>query len=82
LSERENTPVPFKDWFDQRFAKPDGSAYSERQRSTIVKRYQLPLIKVGWNKLIIPAQADQRLAELAKFREERPRRGRPRLAAD
>ena len=77
------TPVPFEPWFDSRFRKPDGGLYSKRQRRHIVERYRLPIIKIGWTRLIVPADGDTQIAKFARFRDQpeqpwQPRRGRPR----
>lgn len=92
-----NTPIPFADYFDERFRKPDGSSYKKRQRDKFVKLYSFPVIRIGWTELIVPALGDARLAELSgyssfrdkvpppprRLQEQPPRRrpGRPRKLA-
>jgi hypothetical protein len=74
-------PVDFDLWFDATFRKPDGSKYSRRARQVFVKRFQLPVISMGWSKLIVPSAGNARIASLAKQPEEPARRrgpGRPR----
>lgn len=69
----------YKDWFNERFRKPDGSCYGDRARQNITRRIKPPIIKNGWSQLIDFDRGDDRLRELALHREpERRGRGRPR----
>lgn len=81
VPETPNTPCHEKIWFDARIRKPGGGEYSDRQRRAILKRYEIPTFKIGWNRLVIPAEADARLAELSpRWQEQHPRRRvRPRV---
>jgi hypothetical protein len=60
-----NIPGPLVTYFDKRFRKPNGEPYKKRQRDAIIKKFRLPVIRIGWTELIVPAQGDARLVEFA-----------------
>ena len=76
-------PVDFALWFDATFRKPDGQPYGKRARQAFIKRYRLPVIQMGWSRLIVPSVANATIAALAKFSASEPPtkrgRGRPRM---
>jgi hypothetical protein len=78
-----DAPVDFDAWFDHTFRRPDGTPYGVRARQGFVKKFKLPIIRMGWARLIVPSVANARIAELALYRQtdEPPRGpGRPRAA--
>jgi hypothetical protein len=78
-----DAPVDFDAWFDHTFRRPDGNLYGVRARQGFVKRFKLPIIRMGWARLIVPSVANARIAELALYQTEEPvrrGRGRPRAA--
>jgi hypothetical protein len=74
-----DSPVPFDDWFDAKVRKPSGEVYGHRQKLNFIKRYRLPVIKVGWATLIVPRAGNEQIAKYAMHQEPARRRGRPRM---
>jgi hypothetical protein len=80
MAETDNNGlVDFKVYAGERFKKPGGLPYGDRGLAQLIKKYRLPIIRIGWCKLIDPAAGDDRLREYTLHQEQRgPRRGRPR----
>jgi hypothetical protein len=76
-------PVDFEVWFNATVRKPNGQPYGKRARQAFVKKFRLPIIALGWARMIVPSAGNARIAALAKFQQPEPAkrgRGRPRAA--
>jgi hypothetical protein len=74
--------VSFDEWFDGLIRKPDGGIYGKRAKQAFRRRYRLPVVEVGWCRLIDPVAAADRLREYAQHQDPARRGpGRPRLIA-
>lgn len=71
--------VPFDDWFNARMKKPDGELYGKRAKQVIIKKFRLPVILVGWSRLIDPEAGDACLSQYAQYTTTPAKRGRPRM---
>jgi hypothetical protein len=71
--------IPLYPFIEQHLPKSDGKPRSKRSAQLIVKKFNLPVVYVGWLALIDPELAAQRLREHMVDREPR-KPGRPRTA--
>jgi hypothetical protein len=71
--------VPYYTQFvPEHLPKANGEPRGKRSAQQIAKRYNLPLIRLGYNTFIDPEKAAERLRE-AQLSDREPRRpGRPR----
>jgi hypothetical protein len=68
---------PLYPWIEKVFPLPNGRKRSKRSAQDLAKRYNLPVVRVGWLTFVDPALAAERLRQ-AQLREQTLRgRGRP-----
>jgi hypothetical protein len=73
--------VDFETWFNTVFRKPNGQPYGRRSRNKFAKKVGLPVVKVGWARLVNPRAANAKLERYHTGQSEEPARrgrGRPR----
>ena len=76
--------APLVDYFGvygpSRFKKPNGAPMGRRSLQKKIKKFDLPIIVVGWTSLIDPDAGDARLRQFARQPPDREVRGPGRPA--
>ena len=61
-----------------RFKKPSGEPMGRRSLQKKIKKFDLPVIQIGWTSLIDPVAGDNQLRRFARRPPDREARGRGR----